>query len=74
MALPVDVAHDGASVAATTGLMLLVAYTIAAASPVGLGAILVATTSAGIALGATLSPGWLRHARAVSGQASAATL
>ena len=39
MALPVDVAHDGASVAATTGLMLLVAYTIAAASPVGLGAI-----------------------------------
>ncbi len=39
MALPVDVAHDGGSVAATTGLMLLVAYTIAAASPVGLGAI-----------------------------------
>ena len=39
MALPVDVAHDGASVAATTGLMLLVAYLIAAASPVGLGAI-----------------------------------
>ena len=87
MALPVDVAHDGASVAATTGLMLLVAYTVAAASPVGLGAIrdltggysavmwvLVVTTSAGIALGATLSPGWLRHARAVSGQASAATL
>ena len=26
MALPLDVAHDGASVAATTGLMLLVAY------------------------------------------------
>jgi len=87
MALPVDVAHDGASVAATTGLMLLVAYTVAAASPVGLGAIrdltggysavmwvLVVTTSAGIALGATLSPGWLRHARAVSGEASAATL
>ena len=87
MALPVDVAHDGASVAATTGLMLLVAYTIAAASPVGLGAIrdltggyaavlwvLVATTTAGMAVGATLSPGWLRHARAGSGEPSAVTL
>jgi CP family cyanate transporter-like MFS transporter len=86
MALPVDVAHDGASVAATTGLMLLVAYTIAAASPVGLGAIrdltggyaavmwvLVGTATAGLALGATLSPGWLRHARAGSGEPSAVT-
>ena len=36
--------------------------------------VLVATTAAGIALGATLSPGWLRHARAVSGQASPAPL
>jgi CP family cyanate transporter-like MFS transporter len=84
MALPVDVAHDGASVAATTGLMLLVAYTIAATSPVGLGAIrdltggyaavmwvLVATAAAGVALGATLSPRWLRHARANSGEAAA---
>jgi CP family cyanate transporter-like MFS transporter len=83
MALPVDVAHDGASVAATTGLMLLVAYTIAAASPVGLGAIrdltgsyaavmwvLVGTSAAGVALGATLSPGWIRHARANSGEPS----
>jgi MFS transporter, CP family, cyanate transporter len=87
MALPVDVAHDGASVAATTGLMLLVAYTIAAASPVGLGAIrdltggyaavmwvLVGTATAGVALGATLSPGWLRHARAGSGEPSVLTL
>jgi CP family cyanate transporter-like MFS transporter len=87
MALPVDVAHDGASVAATTGLMLLVAYTIAAASPVGLGAIrdltggyaagmwvLVGAATAGIALGATLSPDWLRHARAGSGEPSAVTL
>jgi cyanate permease len=87
MALPVDVAHDGASVAATTGLMLLVAYMIAAASPVGLGAIrdltggyaavlwmLVGTAAAGIALGATLSPHWLRHARASSGEPAAATL
>lgn len=83
MALPVDVAHDGASVAATTGLMLLVAYTIAAASPVGLGAIrdltggyaavmwvLVGTAAAGVAVGATLSPGWIRHARAGSGEPS----
>jgi CP family cyanate transporter-like MFS transporter len=81
MTLPVDVAHDGASVAATTGMMLLVAYTIAAASPVGLGAIrdltggyaavlwvLVATAAAGVALGSTLSPGWIRHARANSGE------
>jgi CP family cyanate transporter-like MFS transporter len=81
MALPVDVAHDGASVAATTGMMLLVAYTIAAASPVGLGAVrdltggyaavlwvLVATAAAGIILGATLSNGWIRHARASSGE------
>ena len=72
MALPLDVAADGASVAATTGLMLLVAYMIAAASPVGLGAIrdltggyaavmwvLVGTAAAGaVALGATLSPDW----------------
>jgi cyanate permease len=28
--------------------------------------VLVATTAAGIAVGATLSPGWLRHARAGS--------
>jgi MFS family permease len=35
MALPVDVAHDGASVAATTRLMLLVAYTVAAPRPSG---------------------------------------
>jgi CP family cyanate transporter-like MFS transporter len=81
MALPLDVAHDGASVAATTGLMLLVAYAIAAASPVGLGAIrdltggyaavmwvLVGTAAAGVALGSTLSPGWIRHARAGSGE------
>ena len=81
MALPVDVSHDGGSVAATTGLMLLVAYTIAAASPVGLGAVrdltgsyaavlwvLVGTATAGIVLGATLSPGWIRHARASSGE------
>ena len=83
MALPVDVAHDGASVAATTGLMLLVAYTVAAASPVGLGAIrdvtgsyaavmwvLVGTAAAGVALGATLSPAWIRQARAGSGEPS----
>jgi MFS transporter, CP family, cyanate transporter len=83
MALPVDVAHDGASVAATTGLMLLVAYTVAAASPVGLGAIrdvtggyaavmwvLVGTAAAGVALGATLSPTWIRKARAGSGEPS----
>ena len=81
MGLPVDVAHDGASVAATTGMMLLVAYTIAAASPVGLGAVrdltggyaavlwvLVATAAAGVALGATLSDNWIRHARANSGE------
>jgi CP family cyanate transporter-like MFS transporter len=87
MALPVDVAHDGASVAATTGLMLLVAYMIAAASPVGLGAIrdltggyaavlwvLVATAAGGTALGATLSPRWLRHARASSGQPTVVAL
>jgi CP family cyanate transporter-like MFS transporter len=73
MALPIDVAPDGASVAATTGLMLLVAYTIAAASPVGLGAIrdltggyeavmwvLVGSAAAAAALGATLSPAWIR--------------
>jgi CP family cyanate transporter-like MFS transporter len=84
MALPVDVAHDGASVAATTGLMLLVAYAVAAASPVGLGAIrdltggyaavlwvLVGTATAGVALGATLSPGWLSDARAASGEPAA---
>ncbi|HSS58273.1 MAG TPA: MFS transporter [Solirubrobacteraceae bacterium] len=77
MALPIDVAPDGASVAATTGLMLLVAYTIAAASPVGLGAVrdltgsyeavmwaLVGSTAAAAALGATLSPAWIRTARA----------
>jgi MFS transporter, CP family, cyanate transporter len=77
MALPIDVSPDGAAVAATTGLMLLVAYTIAAASPVGLGAIrdltggyeavmwvLVGSAAAGVTLGATLSPAWLRAARA----------
>jgi CP family cyanate transporter-like MFS transporter len=81
MALPLDVAHDGASVAATTGLMLLVAYVIAAASPVGLGAIrdltggyaavmwvLAATAAGAVALGATLSPEWLHRARAGSGE------
>jgi CP family cyanate transporter-like MFS transporter len=84
MVLPVDVAHDGASVAATTGLMLLVGYVIAAASPVGLGAVrdltggytavlwvLVGTAAAAIALGATLSPAWLRHARAAGEPATA---
>jgi SAM-dependent methyltransferase len=68
MVLPIDVAHDGASVAATTGLMLLVGYVIAAGSPVGLGAVrdltggyaavlwvLVGTASAAIVLGATLA-------------------
>ncbi|MDX6571101.1 MAG: transporter, family, cyanate transporter [Gaiellales bacterium] len=76
MALPLDVAADGASVAATTGLMLLVAYVIAAASPVGLGAIrdltggyaavlwvLAGTAAGAVALGATLSPDWLHRAR-----------
>jgi CP family cyanate transporter-like MFS transporter len=85
MALPLDVAHDGASVAATTGLMLLVAYLIAAASPVGLGAIrdltgsytavmwvLVGSAAAAAALGATISPAWIRHARANSGAPAAA--
>ncbi len=75
MALPLDVAADGASVAATTGLMLLVAYVIAAASPVGLGAIrdltggyaavlwvLAGTAAGAVALGATLSPDWLHRA------------
>jgi CP family cyanate transporter-like MFS transporter len=75
MTLPVDVAHDGASVGATTGMMLLVAYTLAAGAPVGLGAIrdltgsydwvlwvLVASTLVGGAIGSTLSPTWLRHA------------
>ena len=84
MVLPIDVAHDGASVAATTGLMLLVGYVIAAASPVGLGAVrdltggyaavlwvLVGTAAAAIALGATLSPAWLRHARAAGEPAAA---
>jgi MFS transporter, CP family, cyanate transporter len=79
MALPVDVAHDGASVAATTGLMLLVAYLIAAASPVGLGAIrdwtggytavlwvLVGTATLGVVLSSRLSPAWIRSARAAS--------
>jgi CP family cyanate transporter-like MFS transporter len=86
MALPLDVAHDGASVAATTGLMLLVAYLIAAAAPVGLGAIrdltggyaavlwvLVGTAAAGVVLGTTLSPGWIRCARAGSGEPAALT-
>jgi len=85
MALPVDVAHDGGSVAATTGLMLLVAYLVAAASPVGLGAIrdltgsyaavmwvLVGSAAAAAAVGATISPGWIRHARAHSGEPAAA--
>jgi CP family cyanate transporter-like MFS transporter len=84
MALPLDVAHDGASVAATTGLMLLVAYLIAAASPVGLGAIrdltgsytavmwvLVGSAAAAAALGATISPSWIRQARASSGEPAA---
>ena len=83
MVLPVDVAHDGASVAATTGLMLLVGYVIAAGSPVGLGAVrdltgsysavlwvLVGTATAAIVLGATLSPTWLRRAR-VAGEPAA---
>jgi CP family cyanate transporter-like MFS transporter len=81
MTLPVDVAHDGGSVAATTGMMLLVAYLIAAASPVGLGAVrdltgsysavlwvLVGSGSVAALLGATLSPGWIGHARATSGE------
>jgi CP family cyanate transporter-like MFS transporter len=80
MTLPVDVAHDGGSVAATTGMMLLIAYLIAAASPVGLGAVrdltgsysavlwvLVGSGAVAAVLGATLSPGWIRHARATSG-------
>ncbi|HEY3613086.1 MAG TPA: MFS transporter [Gaiellales bacterium] len=80
MTLPVDVAHDGGSVAATTGMMLLIAYLIAAASPVGLGAVrdltgsysavlwvLVGSGAMAAVLGATLSPGWIRHARATSG-------
>jgi CP family cyanate transporter-like MFS transporter len=81
MTLPVDVAHDGGSVAATTGMMLLIAYLIAAASPVGLGAVrdltgsysavlwvLVGSGAVAAVLGATLSPGWIRHARATSGE------
>lgn len=81
MTLPVDVAHDGGSVAATTGMMLLIAYLIAAASPVGLGAVrdltgsysavlwvLVGSGAMAAVLGATLSPGWIRHARATSGE------
>jgi CP family cyanate transporter-like MFS transporter len=84
MVLPLDVAHDGASVAATTGLMLLVGYTISAGSPVGLGAVrdltggyaavlwvLVATGAAAVALGATLSPRWIRRARASAEPAAA---
>ena len=80
MTLPVDVAHDGGSVAATTGMMLLVAYLIAAASPVGLGAVrdltgsysavlwvLVASGTIAAAVGATLSPRWIGHARSSSG-------
>jgi cyanate permease len=63
--------------------MLPVAYTVAAASPVGLGAIrdvtggyaavmwvLVGTAAAGVALGATLSPAWIRRACAGSGEPS----
>jgi MFS transporter, CP family, cyanate transporter len=85
MCLPVDVAHDGASTAAVTGLMLLFAYSCSGLAPVGLGAVrdatgsyvavlwvLVATAVIGIALGATLSPGWIRHARANSGEHAAA--
>jgi cyanate permease len=62
-------------------MMLLVAYTVAAASPVGLGAVrdltgsydwvlwmLAATTLVGGAIGATLSPRWLRSARDRSGE------
>ena len=66
--------------------MLLVGYVIAAASPVGLGAVrdltggyaavlwvLVGTAAAAIALGATLSPAWLRHARAAGEPAAVLT-
>lgn len=76
MALPLDIGHGLAEVAAFTGLMLGAGYTLSALSPVVLGAIrdtssgfgpvlwvLVGTTAALLAVDSSLTPARLAAAR-----------